>query len=315
MEKMELRVLSSSTEFTSNDDLVVEGLVNETGSWSHVLGNRKKFREQIVKGAFDKAIQEARRIDFLGEHKQEALLATTENGSLQLWEDEEGLKMRAKIAPTSYGKDFYTLMSEKVISHMSFGFKVVKDSWKKGVDGIYERMIESLELLEVSAVRNPAYPQSAIAARGIDLIEDVEIPKELDEEVEERAIDVDALKAELKKELLAELMQSNEETTAKKITNNEEMTSNSNGEEVKTNHNKLQNDNKTIVEKIKNDSKMIQEESKKEDSMTSESNPEVNEPVQTETPKEDEVVSAQEVDDKAKIMDLFHKYKELQGLK
>lgn len=185
MEKMELRTYTSEMVVNSEDELRIEGLVNGTETWSCVLGNKKKFIEKINKGAFLRALTKGDRFDFLAEHDRSLLLATTENGSLELWEDEEGLKMRANIVPTSYGKDIYTLIRSKVINHMSFGFRVLKDSWKKGLDGIYERSVEELELIEVSAVRNPAYPCSAIAARNIELIEDVDIP-EIEEIEEER---------------------------------------------------------------------------------------------------------------------------------
>ena len=181
MEKLELRVMQTSIA-TDNTDMVVEGLVNKTESWSHTLGMRKKFREKICRGAFDKAIQTAPRIDFLAEHDSSKLLATTENGSLELWEDSEGLKMRARICPTSYGKDMYELMKGNLVRHMSFGFRVVSDKWKKLSNGTFERTVDALELSEVSVVRNPAYPQSAIAARGIELVEDVNIPEDILEE-------------------------------------------------------------------------------------------------------------------------------------
>lgn len=183
---MELELRFTPTSFdTSGETLKVEGLVNQTESWSHILGVRKKFREKISRGAFSKALQEQDRIDFLAEHDNTRILSTTENGSLELWEDEEGLKMRAEICPTTYGKDMYELMRSKIVNHMSFGFKVVSDKWKKLSNGIYERVIEELQLLEVSAVRNPAYPQSAIVARGIDVIDDVEVPSYADEIIEE----------------------------------------------------------------------------------------------------------------------------------
>lgn len=181
MEKLELRVMQTSIA-TDNTDMVVEGLVNKTESWSHTLGMRKKFREKICRGAFDKAIQTAPRIDFLAEHDSSKLLATTENGSLELWEDSEGLKMRARICPTSYGKDMYELMKGNLVRHMSFGFRVISDKWKKLSNGTFERTVDALELSEVSVVRNPAYPQSAIAARGIELVEDVNIPEDILEE-------------------------------------------------------------------------------------------------------------------------------------
>lgn len=193
MEKLELRVVHSSLTVNDND-LIVEGLVNRTESWSFTLGMRKKFREKISKGAFDKAIQSSQRIDFLAEHDTSKLLSTTENNSLELWEDEEGLKMRAKICPTSYGKDMYELMSHNIVNHMSFGFRALSDRWKKLSDGTFERIVDALELIEVSVVRNPAYPQSAIAARGIELVEDVDIPEDILEERSQEEMENEQIK-------------------------------------------------------------------------------------------------------------------------
>lgn len=194
MENMELRVLESSISAHSDGEMIVEGLVNKTESWSHELGLRKKFREKVSKGTFQRALAGGERIDFLGEHNANLLLATTENDSLQLWEDEEGLKMRARISPTSYGKDFYVLMKDGLVNHMSFGFKVLSDKWKKLTDGTYERTIDKIALKEVSVVRNPAYPQSSISARGIELIEDVEIPAEVDEVRSQEQTELDKVK-------------------------------------------------------------------------------------------------------------------------
>lgn len=189
MEQIELRVLDSNLT-VNEEEMIVEGLVNRTESWSHTLGHRKRFREKIEKGVFTRAIESSERIDFLGEHRTDMLLATTENGSLELWEDEEGLKMRAKIAPTSYGKDLFVLMKNKMVNHMSFGFRALSDKWNKLADGTFERSIDNLMLKEVSVVRNPAYPQSAIAARGIDVVEDVEIPADVEERTEENVQEV-----------------------------------------------------------------------------------------------------------------------------
>ena len=44
---------------------------------------------------------------------------------------------------------------------------------------IFERTIHELELFEVSVVRDPAYSQSSISARGIDVVEEVKVPAEV----------------------------------------------------------------------------------------------------------------------------------------
>lgn len=190
MNNMEIRFQTSDLTTTDEGVMLVEGLVNKTESWSNELGQRRKFKEKINRGAFAKALVEAPRVDFLMEHDGSKLLATTQNGSLTLFEDEEGLKMRAEIVPTTYGKDLYALMRSKIINHMSFGFRVINDKWKKLTDGTYQREIDSLQLIEVSAVRNPAYPQSMIHARGLNVVENEDelIPDNVEEERTEQEI-------------------------------------------------------------------------------------------------------------------------------
>lgn len=182
---MDMELRFHDAEFKSEDDgsLTVSGYVNETNTYSGILGTTKKFIEQIAKGAFTKAILERTQdIDFLAEHDKYKILASTRNNTLDLVEDERGLFMSANIVPTSFGKDYYELIRSGILKNMSFGFRVVKDSWKAHKPGLYERTITALELVEVSVVRNPAYSSSTIAARGIDIIEDVAIPEEAEKE-------------------------------------------------------------------------------------------------------------------------------------
>ncbi|WP_242247400.1 phage major capsid protein [Bacillus cereus group sp. BfR-BA-01523] len=175
MKTMELR--SNKVALTSNSEgLIVFGYVNKPGALSEVLGTTKKFREKIAPGAFKRAIEKrSKDIDFLVEHDAKQVLASTRNESLTLRESEEGLYMEAKISQTSYGKDYYQLISDGLIRNMSFGFSALKDSWQQ-VGGMMIRTIEELELFEISAVRNPAYSQSSLAARDINLIEEIDVP-------------------------------------------------------------------------------------------------------------------------------------------
>ena len=189
MNNIELRLNDFSLEQNESDEFVVSGYVNEVNKFSHLLGSRKKFKERIKPGAFERALGKGNDIHFLAEHDSNKILASTRNNSLTLVEDEKGLYMSAKISETSFGKDYYTLIKDGILRNMSFGFSVVKDKWKKLNDGTFTRDVEDLILYEVSVVTNPAYPQSAIAARGLHLVEDVEIREE-DIEMEEKEKDI-----------------------------------------------------------------------------------------------------------------------------
>lgn len=186
-QKLELR--SNNFQLTKTDEgLKVSGYVNKTNQWSETLGVRKKFVERILPGTFTRALQAGNEIHFYAEHDSSKILASTRNGSLSLREDEAGLYMEAEIAPTSWGQDYHTLIKTGIIRNMSFGMKVLKDSWKKLEDGLYERSISDIFLAEVSAVRNPAYAQSTIAARSIEVVEDVEVPEVIEKQEEKREL-------------------------------------------------------------------------------------------------------------------------------
>ncbi|MCM3115470.1 phage major capsid protein [Neobacillus sp. MER 74] len=199
---MELRF--NESEFKTNDDgsLTVSGYVNKTEQFSELLGKSQKFKEKIAKGAFTNAIRKAKEVHFLAEHDSEKILASTRNDSLQLTEDEQGLYMTATISATSWGKDYYELIKSGILRNMSFGFRAVKDSWRNMGD-YFERTVTELDLFEVSVVRDPAYANSTISARGINLVENIEIPK-AQEVVEVKEMNKKAL-IEKRNELLNEL--------------------------------------------------------------------------------------------------------------
>lgn len=217
MDKIELRV--ANLDFTSTDEheLVVEGIVND-GNWSQTLGMRRKFKEKIQKGAFARAITRALqnngKIDFLSEHDPNKVLSSTVNDSLKLWEDENrGLCMRAVICPTSWGKDTFQLIKSGIIKSMSFGFNVIEDEWTNTRSDVANRIVKDLHLIEVSAVRNPAYLSSAISARGMELVEDIEIREE---EVTEEVVNtqpIETVQVEEKVEVDQEVEQVKDNST------------------------------------------------------------------------------------------------------
>ncbi|GAB6612858.1 MULTISPECIES: phage major capsid protein [Bacillus] len=167
----------SEVNETSDGLLLVRGIVNRPGSWSEPLPakNGKAFIERIMPDTFANAIKRGGNIKFLKEHNRDKLLASTKNGTLKLEETPEGLYMEARISPTQYGKDTYQLIKDGELSSMSFGMTVLKNTWEKAGE-IMKRTITDLALSEVSCVSDPAYVQSNIQARSIEVVNEIEIP-------------------------------------------------------------------------------------------------------------------------------------------
>lgn len=181
---MERRNLQLEVRETNSADgnMQLKGVVNKPGEMSQLLYSKgRKFYEVVAKGVFDKAIKEAKEILFLDSHDRTKILASTKNDSLTLIETDNGVEMTADIVNTSYGRDAYELISSGLIGNMSFGFNCVKDSWERGKDGVLVRTLHDIKLSEVSCVKAPAYTDSSIDTRGIDIGE-IDIPELEDEQ-------------------------------------------------------------------------------------------------------------------------------------
>jgi hypothetical protein len=123
------------------------------------------FTERIAPGAFKRSLQSRNEVKLLWNHDSGEPLASLRGGTLKLTEDNYGLKVEARLASTTRGKDVATLIREKVINSMSFGFSVIKDNWQGDV-----RTLEAVRLFEVSVVASPAYSATSgtVAVRSVD---------------------------------------------------------------------------------------------------------------------------------------------------
>lgn len=222
MTKLELRQIDVELSGVKEEsgDLLVSGYVNQTGQWSQPLGRENRFIERIEPGTFTRALDKGNDVHFLAEHDNAKLLASTKNGSLVLREDDKGLYMEARISPTSWGKDYHQLIQDGLLTNMSFGMNVSKDKWDKRDDGTYQRTISDLTLAEVSVVRNPAYVQSSIQARSLEVTSEDELflmHKNNKKPMEETKMNEKELKELRNKLEMAEARFKEENETAKEV--------------------------------------------------------------------------------------------------
>lgn len=176
-EQRVLELRSENFEFNDND-LTVSGYVNKAGDVSKVIGKPDNnghlqfFYETIDPQAFVESINnrpDGRPIDLYADHDPQKLLATTDNGSLELNVDDVGLHMTAHLVNTSDGRDAYELIKSGIMGKMSFGFNVRHATMDYSYANAHKyplRKVDSLDLMEVSAVRFPAYLDTNIEARN-----------------------------------------------------------------------------------------------------------------------------------------------------
>lgn len=156
-------VMFRSEQFTSSDDddMTVSGYFAVFDQSTELYPGEN---EVIKKGAFTASLKKEE-VVALWNHDSQKVLGRTSNDTLELEEDDHGLKGTLHIAPTSYGKDVYQLIKRGDLAGCSFGF-YVNDYQDVAKDGSVTHEITKAQLLEVSVVTWPQYEQTEIAVRS-----------------------------------------------------------------------------------------------------------------------------------------------------
>jgi hypothetical protein len=164
---------------------VIEGYASLFDSWSDELGGCSPFREKVVKGAFTETIEKDD-IRALYNHDPNYVLGRNTAGTLELAEDEKGLKVLIKPPKTQWAKDLVVSVKRGDISQMSFGFACELDKWShEGAVDIRE--LVKVKLYDVSLVTYPAYPQTEVDVRSIHQEHQSQVAEEQAKAAKEKA--------------------------------------------------------------------------------------------------------------------------------
>jgi len=107
--------------------------------------------DTIVKGAFARALSAGAQYPLFWQHNAAQRIGTVE----ALAEDERGLRVIARVdSPGSRAAD---LLQKREVSGLSFGYRA--RGYQKVPDG---RVLEDIELLEVSLVTHPLQPGARV---------------------------------------------------------------------------------------------------------------------------------------------------------
>lgn len=185
-----------------NDSVVLDGYVNAVARDSKELHeNGKTFVEQIEPRAFDRALKRANEILCLLNHNYNKVLGSTKDGNIQLREDNIGLRATCTITNPEVIKS----AKENRLRGWSFGFSPLRQKITKLASGIEHRIVEELNLFEVSIIDDkmiPAYDGTSIEERAEDIqirnsdfenatINIVEVEQRADDDAQEKQEDDD----------------------------------------------------------------------------------------------------------------------------
>lgn len=149
-----------------------------------ITENGKTFIENIQRSAGDEVVaKENHDVKLLWAHNREQILARTIPGNnfsstLKLTSDKTGLNFRAELPmDLSYASDVHNLVKRGILSGVSFAFNVAEggETWGRNSEGIRTRSISKFGAFpEISLTTNPAYPDTTVASRSLELIEEEE---------------------------------------------------------------------------------------------------------------------------------------------
>lgn len=149
----------------SDGGTCIEGHAAVFDSWSETLGGIFPFKEKVRKGAFAESIGRDD-IRALFNHDPNYVLGRNRAGTLELVEDDVGLRVRITPPDTSWASDIITSIRRGDISQMSIGFVVEDDEWSSK-DGIDTRELKKVRLFDVSPVTFPAYTATDVGVRAM----------------------------------------------------------------------------------------------------------------------------------------------------
>ena len=191
-----------------NDKVIIDGYVNAVERFSKPLYDKKgKFIERIMPTVFRRAIEKNDAIKVLLNHDYDMELANTKDGSANLYEDNIGLRATVEITePTVIEK-----AKKKKLRGWSFGFSCNKEEEIINDDGIRERTVRDIDLIEVSIIddrKMPAYIGTSIEMRDDDFTvieyrnEEFEENSFSNAEQSEKMEEFDSMTASQKREIL-----------------------------------------------------------------------------------------------------------------
>jgi len=142
-------------------------IVGYAAVFDELSENLGGFREKIRPGAFKKTVKESD-IRALWNHDSNFVLGRTAADTLELTEDEHGLKIDITPPDTQWARDLMVSIERGDVSQMSFGFRTIRDEWSNQ-DDERETIRELIEvrLFDVSPVTFPAYPQTEVQLRSV----------------------------------------------------------------------------------------------------------------------------------------------------
>jgi len=126
-----------------------------------------QFYEEIAPGAFKDSLQDGADVRFTLNHDKNFVLGRNKSGTLDLREDNTGLKFEVWPPESQWARDLLTSVKRGDINQCSFLFRTIEDDWREDTkSGLLVRTLVKVALRDVSLVTYPAYEDTLAEVRS-----------------------------------------------------------------------------------------------------------------------------------------------------
>lgn len=123
--------------------------------YAAVFGTPDAMGELVEPGAFTRTLKNNKEFPLLWYHDPKNPI-----GVVEVEQDAKGLKVRGQLnMDVQSAREKYSLMKQKAIKGLSFGFKTLKDAWNKSI-----RHLKEIKLYEVSPCTFQAHPKALVSS-------------------------------------------------------------------------------------------------------------------------------------------------------
>jgi HK97 family phage prohead protease len=157
--------------FSMGDGNTLVGTAAVFNQWTTIATSRNSsFKEQIKPGAFNNIA--SCDVKALFNHDPNQILGSTAGGQVKLTQSTNGLEFEISLLDTTLGRDIKTLVQNGVVTGCSFGFMhdSCEDEWNG--NGTQRTLTNIPDVVDVSVVTFPAYPQTNVNLRSVQRAND-----------------------------------------------------------------------------------------------------------------------------------------------
>jgi len=167
MARREQRAVQSRFSIEKREDGALPTIVGYAAVYEAETVIFNMFREKLRRGAFRRAVEARQDVRALFNHNPDFLLGRVGAGTLRLYDDDHGLRVEIDPPDTPTGREVVELIRRGDIYGMSFGFIPTRVSWEQADEsGLGLRVVEDVDLVDVSPVTYPAYEQTEVGIRS-----------------------------------------------------------------------------------------------------------------------------------------------------